>query len=464
MASSMDLSESDLLAKKANGGDRKAAGEFFRKNHVTLHSHARRIVRGNYLIEADDLLAESMAAVITLWAKGRGPTTNANAYIVRSMRNRMIDEFRSPRNRVDQIDDIESLLPEYIANTHHVDLHREYAYVLKALNSLSEQQQRVLRGIVIERRKPAELVEELGRPAAAISSLAQRSKAALRRSTLRTMLEEDAPSTCRHAAKTVPDSPMFDGEVPSGQSEAAEHARLCPRCRRIWATFKSMASALGIVSLMVAGTTSSTSTAHALKPGRAPDQTRRPSKSAAISSNMWGIVSGVCLILGAVIMVTSSSAVPVLDLPSQGQEGEPNALHQVGLTVTSEARDSRPATINVESTEAIANATLTVELPEEYALSTAPPEWQCNSTALTLTCRAEELQEGRLEFASPRVSRHQVYSLSIEGTIEQGMTVLGTARGGLSETRQVVHAYAIYSATVGSPSSRILNTEREPIK
>lgn len=182
----------DKLAHDANAGSRVAAGTYLRNNLSYLQHMGRGIAQGR--IEADDLVADALSALLAVWAKGTGPTSSVNSYVIRSMRNAMIDERRSPRSRVESIADMDDALPPEQLSTRDIDLHREYGYVTAALLSLPPDQQTILRATLIDGRKPADLEGELQRPASALCALGLRARTALRRTTLRVVVEEDAPA------------------------------------------------------------------------------------------------------------------------------------------------------------------------------------------------------------------------------------------------------------------------------
>ncbi|WP_254791517.1 RNA polymerase sigma factor, partial [Curtobacterium sp. MCBA15_005] len=56
-------------------------------------------------IDPEDLLSEALVRLVEKWASGNGPSEHVNAYVIRSMRNRVIDELRSPRSKTDAVED-----------------------------------------------------------------------------------------------------------------------------------------------------------------------------------------------------------------------------------------------------------------------------------------------------------------------------------------------------------------------
>lgn len=293
----------DAFAAAANAGDREAAGDYLRENLPYLTSMARWLAGGT--LDPDDLTADCIANLLALWARGDGPTTHPNAYLIRAMRNRLIDERRSPRSRVVGITDHEMELPPEHLESREIDLHRELGFVRTALKSLPEDQQRVLTATVVEGRKPAELTGELNRSASAIYSLSHRAKANLRRATLQTVLLEDAPEECRSAAGRLPETVAADPDE-AGDVVGTRHQRSCRRCRERWTRFSGMAT-LGLLTLLVVG-----NTVAAPAPAQAVEQpAARGTRALAKRGRLHPAVVAT---LGAVVAAAAITAVVLLSL------------------------------------------------------------------------------------------------------------------------------------------------------
>jgi RNA polymerase sigma factor (sigma-70 family) len=306
----------DEHAAAANAGDRDAAGIYLKENLQYLTSMARWLA-GNTM-DPDDLASECIANLLALWKRGKGPTAQPNAYLIRSMRNRLIDERRSPRSRVLGLSETEHQLPPQHLATRRIDLHREFQYVQDALLSLPDDQQRVLRATVIDGRKPAELSAELNRSPSAIYSLNHRAKASLRRATLQQVLSDGASRECRHAAARLPDT-IAGSPDDVADLRATEHQRSCDRCRAAWARFSSMA-ALGILALLVAGNTVLQTT-----PANASEKLTASRWRVPGSRQAWAvaaIAAGSALVVGIGLWVWSSTPVQA-PAPSANQSFAP---------------------------------------------------------------------------------------------------------------------------------------------
>lgn len=139
--------------------------------------------RAHYLarnrLDADDLMASAVAATWEKWVKGTGPSTNIVAYITQSMRNRVIDELRSPRTSEVALDAV-VMHPAHIDDRSRIDHHVENTQIRAAVHRLPENMQRVLIDIVVDGRKPRDLEDEYHMTAPAISTAAYRAKKLLR--------------------------------------------------------------------------------------------------------------------------------------------------------------------------------------------------------------------------------------------------------------------------------------------
>ncbi|MFD8769435.1 sigma-70 family RNA polymerase sigma factor [Microbacterium oxydans] len=302
----------DDFASAANTGDREAAGKYLQENLPYLTSMARWLAGGT--LDPDDLAADCIANLLTLWAEGRGPTTHPNAYLVRAMRNRLIDERRSPRSRVVGLSEQEEELPPGFLESREIDLHREIAFVRTALRSLPEDQQRVLTATVVDGRKPADLTGELNRSAAAIYSLSHRAKANLRRATLQTVLLEGAPEECRRAAEHLPATVGADPDE-GGDVPGTHHQRSCPRCRERWSMFSGMAT-LGLLTLLVVG-----STVVAPAPAQAVEQPAAHGVRGMVKKGR--IRPALIAAIGAVVVAAVIVAIVVLSLRPATMDGAP---------------------------------------------------------------------------------------------------------------------------------------------
>lgn len=170
----MGATEFSIKADRSNWQD--AVGDVFAQRERELRFAARSIAGG--VIDPEDLLSEAIEGLIRAWSKGAGPVDGVVGYLVQSMRNRVIDELRSPRSKVI------SLSPEsepHVPGPEATVINNELNGVLRsALSELPETWRSVLIEMSINGRKPAELSEKWNVPAPVISSRVARARRGLR--------------------------------------------------------------------------------------------------------------------------------------------------------------------------------------------------------------------------------------------------------------------------------------------
>lgn len=212
-------------------------GAIFGPEQAKLRSIAR-FVAGRTL-DPDDLLSDAVTTTVGKWRAGCGPTANVVAYAAQTMRNRVRDEARSPRSRVIALEGIE--IAEQ-PRDHDIDLHAEFAQVRRALAALPADQRLALVATVVDGRKPADLVDELRRPAPAISSLLRRAKLGLRRAILVDLIHRNAQDeVCRRGAQSLPERVPTDlDDWDDAGSRTLGHVRSCTGCTAAWESFASL--------------------------------------------------------------------------------------------------------------------------------------------------------------------------------------------------------------------------------
>lgn len=377
-SAAFDAEQNDLHAEAANRGDRAAAGAYIGSNLSYLRNIAKWLSRGAY--DPDDLVAESLASLLALWARGEGPTSKPNAYVIRSMRNMLIDEFRSPRSRVGPINETD--IPAYEPSTRDADLHREYGYVLKALQRLSPDQQLVLRATIIDGRKPGELEEILHRPASAIYTLSRRARLRLRRATLQVVLEDGVSnSDCHLAAGQLPELVQDDIEETS-DSKGMLHIRDCDRCRAAWARFASISGLLGVCSLLIVGNVLTPDTSAQAKETESPQKRQR-----SLRQNRLVTLSAIILTsLGAFLLYTSISEISI-DEDQRNRIADIQSVNERAILLTVSTRSPQRGIAELEIDVNIeGQAELVLTLPPNLAIKKKPKGWECSGTGDVTTC------------------------------------------------------------------------------
>jgi RNA polymerase sigma factor (sigma-70 family) len=411
------------LVRLAKAGDMHAAGQVIWRHRQGVLGAARSIAGSR--LDAEDLVSLAVARLLDMWSRGTGPDSGVGGYLARMVRNAAIDEYRSPRSRGVSIDadEGEQLAPRLLihddASVREVELEREFEAVRLGLGRLPDRYQLLLREAVVHRRKPAELVVELGASSTSISSMLRRAKLALRRSVLVVHLEA-GEEDCRDNAERIPEL-VFD--EPGGHAETESglrHIRDCDVCRRNWARFGAMSGALGILPavVLIQSGAEPTAAASAVAAGAlgGDDQPRAstppsvppappvppvPATPAAVAGATRGLARGWVAVAAAVLVVGGGAALVLgLLVPSlaagqvpTGQIVELDTEHSPAARLSASAVvDGAGATLSVAFSVPghdwqIDSATL--QLPEHVRLVEAPRGWTCEPAAVAYLCEVD---------------------------------------------------------------------------
>ncbi|WP_336641530.1 RNA polymerase sigma factor [Microbacterium sp. USHLN272] len=424
------------LVRRAASGDRDAAGEYFSLMLPSLTLTSKRVAGITH--DADDLLGDALLMVLAKWSQGTGPTENVPAYIAQTMRNRIRDDFRSPRSRVAPLDNVEEPASNADPRIRELEIESELAIVRKALAELPSDQQRVLVATVLEGRKPRDLEDHMARPASAIYSLSRRAKANLRRATLRLLLEENARPECVAAAQLLPDAVGDTPEDTKG-GRSADHYRTCPYCRRSWKRFAGLATLgalplAGAVALAgpsgsaeaseqpVDGTGASVSEADA--PADAPTD-------AGSGSSVWQEWARTTAMLASAATALVLMTVVVVTFVTKTWFFAETPLGS--LEMTSETVDAEHSEFDMAITvqdESFTLGTLRMDLSVDIASITAPSGWTCLVEGGDVACTTdrESPSGGRFEVTHAPAAE-VTFDIGFDGRTEGGAMLNGTARG-----------------------------------
>lgn len=418
--------DDEALTQLAADGDQAAMAEYFSRHLRFLTAMSRRIAMR--IIDPDDLLSDAISSLLRRWRTEADPRSNLNAYLIRSMRNRVIDLLRSPASRtvdlawVEEIPDIED------ADLRSADLHREFALVRAAIAELPEDQQRVLIGVTVEGRKPAELALEMRRTPAGLYNLLLRAKKALRRELLLKVLTDTAPEECRLAIVDFPAVVPDDLDAPGLHGIAIDHIRGCERCRAAWARFLGLTSALGVgVLAIVAGQIASPSAASAAPLGQErPRGSARPlSRFRALSRPRRIALAG-----GAVASLVGIALAGVV-MPSLLQTAL--SSRPVATLTAVSANDGSATTLNFDfgvdrDAWGIDEAVLSVR----GGLVTATPRgWRCTVDAEETRC--SHVTTGTGAFTIADTDSRSDYTLRIVATTATHVRITATSSGPLHD-------------------------------
>ncbi|MFF1540092.1 RNA polymerase sigma factor [Microbacterium sp. NPDC058269] len=419
--------EQDALVCAAANGDRRAAGMYYAQNLSQLSMIARKIAGDSY--DPDDLLGEALLIVLSRWAEGSGPTGNVNAYIAKVMRNKLLDEVKSPRSKVRHFAPTDDPAAPTDDRIRRIDHSAELALVRRALLLLPPDQQEVLTATVIEGRKPGELETQLARPVSAIYALTRRAKANLRRTMLRLLLEENARQDCAAAAKRLPEV-IGDSPDTTRGGGSADHYQSCRRCRRVWARFAALAT-LGITPLVLLSDLISTPPASAAveKQEIHSDSSRTPASQPLSGRRLFGRLTNIVgLAVGSVGIVLASIVAIAFVTKTFWFEVEPVA--QIGVTTSLESSTQVDFKLDFEvADETWQTKSLTITLTERVDRIRPPAGWRCDITGTVVTCTTDALNAGGGTFSVDHqpADTPPRYWIKLTTITDTGVGVIGTA-------------------------------------
>lgn len=389
----MDVGSVELahLNQRAAAGDDEAASEYLRVTLPLLRSMAHRIVSSP--LDPDDVLSEALFRLLRRWEESRQPAEFAHAYVIKTMRNIVIDEARSPRSRVVSLSEDVPSSRQMVAER-EVELSAEFELVREALGALSADQRHVLREIVENGRKPGAVAEEMQRSPAAVSNLLQRAKTSLRRHVLVASLRR-GDTMCTLNAADIPRTPVIDPTHHDPSEPGMAHILGCVACRRNWSRWAGLASALSVSALVVIAEQVHPSPAAALdvSPEAPGDSRERRVRTAVITAAAAAIAGGVIL-LGIAIS------------PRQ-----PHADFQVV------AEDDRSLDVSFRVDAESWRADRIVIALEGATLVSTPPEWNCVVSAASADCAPSAGPiDGRIGVAANSPAAAATYRLSVDAT------------------------------------------------
>ena len=182
--------DAELIAA-VRGGDNEAYGLLFERHVEAARRLARQLVRGS---DADDLVSEAFAKVLTVLQRGDGPDLAFRAYLLTAVRRLHIDKVRGAA-RLHTTDDLTPFDPG-VPFHDTVTEGFENAAAARAFASLPERWQMVLWHTSVEGQKPAEVAVLLGMSANSVAALAYRAREGLRQAFLTMHVSEREDDTC----------------------------------------------------------------------------------------------------------------------------------------------------------------------------------------------------------------------------------------------------------------------------
>lgn len=243
-AAGSTLSDAELIAA-TRAGDADAFAVLYERHVDAARACARRLTRSR--AEADDLVAEGFARVLSALRRGKGPDLAFRPYLLTAVRNVRYDRSRRD-SRVEFTDEP----PESVnATLLAADYEREdRAMVAQAYASLPERWQMVLWHTDVEGRPPAEIAPLLGISANSVAALAYRAREGLRQAYLAVHVNRGGADACRGTVDKL-SAFVRDGLSARDRRGVEEHLAGCTSCTALLAELEEANKSLKIVLIPV---------------------------------------------------------------------------------------------------------------------------------------------------------------------------------------------------------------------
>lgn len=222
-------SDPELIAS-VRGGYADAYRWLYQR-HVTAAAKLARQLAGS-VQEAEDLVAEAFARVLTALRAGRGPDAAFRAYLLTALRHVAYDKTRRDR-RVSPTADVTALAGTGATSVPFTDValaRLERSLAARAFARLPERWQAVLWHTEIEGQLPAEVAPLLGLTQNGVSALAHRAREGLRQAYLQAHLAQAPTERCRLIVNRL-GAWTRSGLSPREAAQVETHLDRCPPCR-----------------------------------------------------------------------------------------------------------------------------------------------------------------------------------------------------------------------------------------
>ncbi|VXC36523.1 RNA polymerase subunit sigma-70 [Arthrobacter sp. 9V] len=170
------------------------------ERHVKIALYVARSQTDNPS-DADDVVAESFAAIFQLLTEGKGPKEFFRSYLLTVVRRTAHDRNRKARRMPTAADD--AVLDSAVLDSDPVLSHLESSIMAKAFKSLPERWQAVLWHLDIEGLKPAAAAPLVGLTPNGVSSLALRAREGLRQAYLQQHISRTVGDGCEEFASQL---------------------------------------------------------------------------------------------------------------------------------------------------------------------------------------------------------------------------------------------------------------------
>jgi RNA polymerase sigma factor (sigma-70 family) len=236
------------LISAVRGGDVDAYGELFERHVMAARRLARQLVSP---ADAEDLVSEAFAKVLSLLQRGAGPDVAFRAYLLTAVRRLHVDRIRATA-RVQPTDNLEPFDPGVPFRDTAVEGF-ESAAAARAFASLPERWQAVLWHTEVEGQKPAEVGVLLGMSANSVSALAYRAREGLRQAFLTMHLQELEDDACAWTHQNL-GAYVRNGVSRRDAAKVEAHLSECRRCTALYLELTEVNSNLsGLLAPLLLG-------------------------------------------------------------------------------------------------------------------------------------------------------------------------------------------------------------------
>ncbi len=214
----------EQLIERVRSGDSHAFGELYRRHRPAAESTARWLLHSR--AEADDVVADAFAGVLSAIRNGNGPRDNFRSYLLAAVRN----GCRTRRRKFVTADE-----PRADAGTAPMfedpERYVEADTVARAFASLSPRWQQTLWLTEVEQRSPAEVAAVMDLAPNATAALTLRAREAFATAYLAEHVNASPDEACERYGRRL--ASYVRDQLTEMQSEAVErHLLDCPRCQQ----------------------------------------------------------------------------------------------------------------------------------------------------------------------------------------------------------------------------------------
>jgi RNA polymerase sigma factor (sigma-70 family) len=372
----LGTSDAELITR-VREGDLDAYGVLWERHHDAALALARQISRSG--ADADDLVSDAFARVLTAIGNGNGPTEAFRPYLLTAVRRRAYD--RTTRASHEELVEDPGTDATFAELVHELEAEDtvDQALATTAFLALPERWQAVLWHTEVEEASPGEVGALLGINANATSVLAHRAREGLRQAYLQAHLAQ--PDTEQACGDTIEKLGAFvrGGLAKRAVAKVEHHLHDCARCRHLREELSDLNTTL---RRTVAPAILGPAVAGYLALQRGGESAAAATAAAAVGTASTGKLVALVAATVAVFTLMASSAIPS-DASSDGDGDATAAGLELAASDTPSADDEReagpPSEVDEDGDGDEAGVPLEAPLPETV-VPVAIPAGACDAT------------------------------------------------------------------------------------